>query len=189
MVWIAFTVWCNHHYHPLRKLCQHPTELWPLSHDCSVLPLSSQPLVNLSSWWSQNCLVQKNSSLVPQKPKHRITSCSVVSDFLRPHGLQHARLPCPSSSPRACSNSCHWVSDASQPSCPLSSPSPPALFFSASGSFLITRWSHNSAPRFLPKLVESRYLNRYLYTRVHCSIIYHCWKVGGSFSFFILTNA
>ena len=31
---------------------------------------------------------------------------SVVSDSLRPHGLQHARLPCPSSTPRACSNSC-----------------------------------------------------------------------------------
>ena len=25
---------------------------------------------------------------------------------LQPHGLQHARLPCPSSTPRACSNSC-----------------------------------------------------------------------------------
>ena len=33
-------------------------------------------------------------------------SCSVVSDSLRPHGLQHARLPCPSSTPRAYSNSC-----------------------------------------------------------------------------------
>ena len=32
-------------------------------------------------------------------------SCSVVSDSLRPHGLQHARLPCLSPSPRACSNS------------------------------------------------------------------------------------
>ena len=31
---------------------------------------------------------------------------SVVYDSLQPHGLQHARLPCPSSSPRACSNSC-----------------------------------------------------------------------------------
>ena len=29
-----------------------------------------------------------------------------MSDFLRPHGLQHARLPCPSPTPRACSNSC-----------------------------------------------------------------------------------
>ena len=33
-------------------------------------------------------------------------SHSVVSDSLQPHGLQHARLPCPSSTPRACSNSC-----------------------------------------------------------------------------------
>ena len=36
---------------------------------------------------------------------------SVVSDFLQPHGLQYTRLPCPSWSPRACSNSCplsHW---------------------------------------------------------------------------------
>ena len=29
-----------------------------------------------------------------------------MSDSLRPHGLQHTRHPCPSSSPRACSNSC-----------------------------------------------------------------------------------
>ena len=33
-------------------------------------------------------------------------SCSVMSDFLRPHGLQQARLPSPSPTPRACSNSC-----------------------------------------------------------------------------------
>ena len=32
-------------------------------------------------------------------------SCSVVSDSLQPHGRQHARLPCPSPSPRACLNS------------------------------------------------------------------------------------
>ena len=33
-------------------------------------------------------------------------SHSVVSDSLQPHGLQHSRLPCPSPTPRACSNSC-----------------------------------------------------------------------------------
>ena len=32
-------------------------------------------------------------------------SCSVMFDSLQPHGLQHARLPCPSPTPRACSNS------------------------------------------------------------------------------------
>ena len=33
-------------------------------------------------------------------------SRSVVSDSLRPHGLQHARLPCPSPTLGAYSNSC-----------------------------------------------------------------------------------
>ena len=33
-------------------------------------------------------------------------SRSVVSNSLWPHGLQHARLPCPSPTPGACSNSC-----------------------------------------------------------------------------------
>ena len=33
-------------------------------------------------------------------------SCSVMSDSLRPHGLQHARLPCLPPTPGAYSNSC-----------------------------------------------------------------------------------
>ena len=33
-------------------------------------------------------------------------SPSVMSDSLWPHGLQHTRLPCPSPTPEACSNSC-----------------------------------------------------------------------------------
>ena len=54
----------------------------------------------------------------------------------QPRGLQHTRLPCPSLSPRVCSNWCpfefaqihvHWVTDALLVSHPLSSPSPPAL--------------------------------------------------------------
>ena len=32
-------------------------------------------------------------------------NCSVLSYSLQPHGLQHARLPCPSQSPRVCSDS------------------------------------------------------------------------------------
>ena len=35
-------------------------------------------------------------------------SCSVMSDSLQPHGLQHTRLPCPSPTPGAYSNSCPW---------------------------------------------------------------------------------
>ena len=37
-----------------------------------------------------------------------LLSCSVMSDFLQPHGLQHARLPCPVS-PRVCPDSCPLI--------------------------------------------------------------------------------
>ena len=57
-------------------------------------------------------------------------SCSAGFDSLWPHGLQHTRPSCPSPTPRDCSNSVHWVSDAIQPSHPLSPPSPPTLNFS-----------------------------------------------------------
>ena len=50
-------------------------------------------------------------------------SCSVVSDTLQPHGLQHASLHCPSPTPRVQTH-VHQVSDAVQPSHPLSPPSP-----------------------------------------------------------------
>ena len=40
-------------------------------------------------------------------------SHSVISNSLQPHGLQHARPPCPSPTPRACSNSCPRKGDAS----------------------------------------------------------------------------
>ena len=48
---------------------------------------------------------------------------SVVSDSLRPHEMQHARPPCPSPAPGV-ETHVHQVSDAIQPSHPLSSPSP-----------------------------------------------------------------
>ena len=53
-------------------------------------------------------------------------SYSVVSDSLWPHGLQHARPPCPSPTVGVYSNSCPFC-DAIQPSHPLSSPSPPTF--------------------------------------------------------------
>ena len=53
-------------------------------------------------------------------------NCSVMSDSLQPHGLQHTRPPCPSPTPWVYSNSCP-VSHAIQPSHLLSSPFPPAF--------------------------------------------------------------
>ena len=54
-------------------------------------------------------------------------SCSIVSDSFQPHGLQHARLLCPSLSPGVCSTSCPF-SQWCYPT--ISSPSPPALYLS-----------------------------------------------------------
>ena len=53
-----------------------------------------------------------------------------MSNSLRPHGLQHARLPCPLPTTRAYSNSCPLMidmSDTIQPSHPLSFHSPPTF--------------------------------------------------------------
>ena len=54
-------------------------------------------------------------------------SPSVVSNSLQSRGLQHTRLPFLSSTPRVCSNLCHWVGDAIQPSYPVLFPSLPAF--------------------------------------------------------------
>ena len=77
--------------------------------------------------------------------KHQF-SCSFISDSLWPHGLQHTRLPCPSPTPRACSNSCpssRWccptisLSVVPFSSClqsfPASGPFPMSQFFASGG--------------------------------------------------------
>ena len=50
-----------------------------------------------------------------------------MSDSLRPHGLQHARLPVHHQLPESTQPHILWVDDAIQPSHPLLFPSPPAL--------------------------------------------------------------
>ena len=66
-------------------------------------------------------------------------SCSVLSISLQPHELQHTRLPCPSRFPGFCSNSCHWISDAIQPSHAVFPFSSCLQSFLASGSFPMNR--------------------------------------------------
>ena len=67
-------------------------------------------------------------------------SGSVMSSSLQPHGLQHSKLPCPSPTPGACSNSCPlnlWCHPTILSSVvPLSSC---LQSFPASGSFPMSR--------------------------------------------------
>ena len=76
-------------------------------------------------------------------------SHSVMSDSLRPHGLQHARPLCPSPSPKVCPSSCplHWwchpaisSSDTLFSFCPQS--------FPASGTFSMSQMFASDDPNF-----------------------------------------
>ena len=86
-------------------------------------------------------------------------SISVVSESLWPHGLQHARLLCPSPTPRACSNSCpssQWchpaISSSVVPffSClqffPGSRSFPMSPFFASGGQSIATSASASVLP-------------------------------------------
>ena len=75
-------------------------------------------------------------------------SCSVVSDFLRPHESQHARPPCPSPTPRVHSDSspssrwCHpTISSSVVPfsSCPQSFPASGFFFKWVSSSHQVAK--------------------------------------------------
>ena len=101
-------------------------------------------------------------------------SCSVVSESLWPHGLQHNRPPCPSPTPGVCSNSvplsrwCHPTiscSVISFSSCPQS--------FSASGSFQMNQFFASGGQ----SIVFSNILQKRFYPQ-----IFHYL----SFSFFFL---
>ena len=77
---------------------------------------------------------------------HSVSSVAQSCPTLQPHGLQHARLCCPSPTPRPCSNSCpssQWCHPTISSSViPFSShlQSFPALRFISNESALRIRW-------------------------------------------------
>ena len=104
-----------------RDGCIHITD----SMDVSLSKLQDV-VKNRETWWTARHGVTKSERLNNKNnPDTSVQfSRSVVSDSFRPHESQHARPPCPSPTPGV---HIHRVSDAIQPSHPLSSPSPPAL--------------------------------------------------------------
>ena len=68
----------------------------PLTHPVRPVPLC----LTVSPSWQQRALIKPDLTSSVQ------SSRSVVSDSVRPHGLRHARPPCPSPTPGAYSNSC-----------------------------------------------------------------------------------
>ena len=88
--------------------------------------------------------------------------CQVMSDSLRPHGWQHARLPCPSPSPVLCPSSscplnqwCHPTvsSSVSLFSCLQSFPAPGS--FPVSGLFASGGQTTSASASVLPVSIQS----------------------------------
>ena len=75
-------------------------------------------------------------------------SCSVMSDSLRPHELQHARPPCPSPTPGVYSNSCPssrwWHPTISSSVVPFSSCPQPLLASGSVPTSQLFAWSGQS---------------------------------------------
>ena len=72
-------------------------------------------------------------------------SCSIMSNSLRSHGLQHPGLPVHHQLPKFTQTHVHWVCDATQPSHPLSSPSPTFNLSRHQGLFKWVSSSHQVA--------------------------------------------
>ena len=101
-----------------------PQGIQPKSKSPRSVTLKTLPWLDLPS---TDILMQNHRQPIPSTEDTRFVSSvqfsrSVVSDSLQPHELQHARPPCPS--PEFTQTHVHQVSDAIQPSHPLSSPSP-----------------------------------------------------------------
>ena len=62
--------------------------------------------ISVTTWVWSDCNSKRSSAKLTWRISSVQFSCSVMSDSLQPRGLQHARLPCPSSTPTAYSNSC-----------------------------------------------------------------------------------
>ena len=87
-------------------------------------------------------------------------SCSFMSDCLRPHGLQHARPPCPSPTLWACSNSCRWCHPTISSSVvPFSSC---LQSFPASGSFPISQFLSSGGQSKLELQIQPSVLPMYI---------------------------
>ena len=86
------------------------------------------------------CLKTHSLPILPFSRDSVQFSCSVMSSSLQPYGIQHIRLPCPTPTPRAYSNSCtssQWCHPASSSSAITFSSCPQS--FPASGSFQMSQ--------------------------------------------------
>ena len=90
-----------HRRQPTRLLCPRDSLGKNTGVGCHFL-LQSFCIVNLKSGLPKRWFLL---IVIPEHVSFLLFSLEVMPDSLRPHGLQHTRLPCPSPSPGVCSNS------------------------------------------------------------------------------------
>ena len=128
------------------------SEAWPENpgkkRSCPNATLGQETkAANISTIPSQQHLHPSLRAWAMSSPQNRLDqyhyqfSCSVVSDSLWPHKLQHVRLPCPSPSPVVHPNSCpsSWWCHPTVPSSVIPFSSCPQ-YFPASGSFQMSQF-------------------------------------------------
>ena len=104
----------SENYHPRDELCQAPPSPGGTTASKQKEALGGVRISILLSGIQKCPLSARRVDHIHHRPTYlsltkRMTyGCSVAQScpILWPHGLQHTRLPCPSRSPRACSNSC-----------------------------------------------------------------------------------
>ena len=131
-------------------------------------------IIGRISRWDSDLGAERENSL-----HEHLRGCWVVSNSLWPHGLRHTRLPCPSPSPRVCSNSCplsywcHRTISSSVPftSCHQSFPEsgsfPMSQFFASGGQSLGVSASASVLPRNIQDWFPSIQIFRYVYSHTH----------------------
>ena len=159
---------------------------WPMTCFCAASELT-MGVTFLNGWKKSYISVTLETHKADGIQMSVQFSHSVMSDSLQPHGLQHARPPCPSPTPGVHSNSCplsRWchatISSSVIPfsSCfqsfPASGSSPMSLFFASSGQSIGVSASASVLPMMSVSLnkvlLEHRHIHSFLCaTRVEVS--------------------
>ena len=110
-----------------------PCRMWDLTPESGIKPMPLQ--------WKHGALPTGSQG----KSLLQFSAVALSCLTLQSHKLQHTKPPCPSPTPRACSNSCHWAGNNIQSPLSLLSPLPAFNLSQHQGPFQRVHSSHQVA--------------------------------------------